>query len=366
MQRLVREWARSGLLDPAQGETLAAELRVDLRRTNPFLRAGLALFTALIVAAFVGFLMEVLEIHDKIAVAALTGIAGLACIVLADLLAGTYRCYRFGVEEALAIASVVLLGISAGELWRGKPDIGPLLVGAAGGYGLYRRFGFIYAALGGIVCLAAIPFAYDLPAAVQRSIAAAIAGAVFAAARSRRLSFGDDYPGDEFASLQAIAWAGAYGALNLQVSPGSYVVHDWFYWGTYAGTWILPVIGLRLAIRDRDRELLDVGLVLTLVTLLTNKPYLGWARHTWDPIVLGTLLIGVAIAARRWLERGPGRERRGFTAQRILDKDRTARSMLSMVSAALPAPGGAATHGEPSPSAFDGGRSGGAGGGAEF
>ena len=130
--------------------------------------------------------------------------------------------------------------------------------------------------------------------------------------------------------------------------------------------WILPIAGLRMGIRDRDRDLIDVSLVLMLVTLITNKPYLGWAQNTWDPIVFGTLLIGVAIAARRWLERGPSRERRGFTAQRILDKDRTRRSMLSMASAALPAPGGAATHAEPAPPEFGGGRSGGAGGGDTY
>lgn len=42
LQAAVREWTRSGLLDPAQGETLGAELRLSLRRTNPFLRAVLA------------------------------------------------------------------------------------------------------------------------------------------------------------------------------------------------------------------------------------------------------------------------------------------------------------------------------------
>jgi hypothetical protein len=365
MQALVREWVRSGLLEAAQGEVLAAELRVDLRRTNSFLRSGLALFTVVIVAAFVGLLMEVLEIHDKIAIAALTGVAALACIALADLLAGPYRCYRFGIEEALAVASVVLLGISAAQLWLGRPDITPLLVGAAGGYGLYRRFGFIYAALGGAVCLAAIPFQYDLAPAIQHGVAAAVAGGVFVTVRSRRLTFGDDYPGDEYGSLQAAAWAGVYVALNLQLSPRPYVAHDWFYWGTYAVIWLLPAIGLHLAIRDRDRELLDVSLVMTIVSLVTSKPYLGWSRNTWDPIVLGALSMAIAVAARRWLARGPGGERRGFTAARILDQDRAIRAMLSMASAAVPSHVGAQQV-EPAAPAFDGGRSGGAGGGDTF
>ena len=42
--------------------------------------------------------------------------------------------------------------------------------------------------------------------------------------------------------------------------------------------WILPIAGLGMGLRDRDRDLIDVSLVLMLVTLITNKPYLGWAR----------------------------------------------------------------------------------------
>jgi hypothetical protein len=366
MQELVREWVRSGLLEAAQGEALAVELRVDLKRTNPFLRGGLALFTGLIVAALVGLVAVSLNLRDKSAIAVLTGLAALACIGAADVLAGTYRCYRFGVEEALAVASVVLLCIAGAALSpSGWSEIVALGLGAAGGLALYRRFGFVYAALAAAVCVAAIPFHYDLPAALQRVAAAAVAGSIFIAARPRRLALGDDYPGDEYGHLQAAALAGVYVALNVHLSEGMYAVSGWFYWFTYLGTWILPIAGLRMGLRDRDRDLIDVSLVLTLITLLTNKAYLGWARNTWDPIVLGMLLIGMAIAVRRWLAHGPGRERYGFTAQRILDRDRTARSMLSMMSAALPAPG-AAPHPGPTAPEFSGGRSGGAGGGDTF
>ena len=367
VQDLVREWVRSGLLEATQGEALAEELRVDLRRTNPFLRGGLALFTLLIVAALVGLVAVSLGLHGDGAIATLTLLSALACIGAADVLAGAYRCYRFGVEEAFAAASVGLLCIAGGTLspsgWR---EIVALFLGGAGGSALYRRFGFVYAALAGAVCVAAIPFQFDLPAAGQRLAATAVAGSIFVAARRRRQALGEDYPGDDYGLLQAAALAGIYVALNAQLSEGRYVVSGWFYWFTYVVIWILPVIGLCLGIRDRDRELLDVSLVLTLVTLLTNKPYLGWARNTWDPILFGALLIGVAIAARRWLEHGSGRERHGFTAQRILDKDRTARSMLSMASAAMPAPGGAAAHTEPAAPEFGGGRSGGAGGGGTY
>ena len=133
--------------------------------------------------------------------------------------------------------------------------------------------------------------------------------------------------------------------------------------------WALPIAGIRLGVRDRDRELMDVSALLMLVTLLTNKAYLGLPRNTWDPIVLGILLIAIAVGVRRWLSAGTGGERRGFTAARLLEKDRAAVSRVS-IAAALGQPGvgtginpsGTAPPAEP----FGGGRSGGGGGGDRF
>src|SRR5438128_11878628 len=105
---LVREWMRSGLLSEAQGARLGEEVRPDLRRTNNFLRVVLFLFTGLIVGAALLLAVEVLEIHDGRATAVVCGIAGLLCFGLAEVLIGEFRLYRFGVEEALAVAAVVL------------------------------------------------------------------------------------------------------------------------------------------------------------------------------------------------------------------------------------------------------------------
>ena len=154
-QRLVREWTQSGLLEEPQGARLAEELRVELRRTNPFLRAGLALFTGLIVAASVTLLITFLNLRGDVPIAVTTGLAALACIGLAEYLVHEFRCYRFGIEEALAVAAVGLLSIAAGEIdvlrstssLEVLPATVALLVGGAGGFGLYRRFGFVYAAL---------------------------------------------------------------------------------------------------------------------------------------------------------------------------------------------------------------------------
>ena len=249
-----------------------------------------------------------------------------------------------------------------------------LLVGAAGGLGLYWRFGFVYAAIGSMACAAAIPFQMELPPATMHGLAAAILTAVFLVVRSKRLQYQDDYPGDEYGQLQAAALAGIYLVLNLQLGWDAFSRMrglSWgaFYWLTYVATWVLPIVGLRLGIREKDRVLMDVSLVMALVTLLTNKPYLGWPRHEWDPMLLGVFLVAVAIVVRRWLAMGPDGQRFGFTPARLLGKDSAVLTLLTAASAAFQPDASPSASRSPQDDAakpFDGGRSGGAGGGAAY
>src|SRR6185436_14638348 len=86
--------------------------------------------------------------------------------------------------------------------------------------------------------------------------------------------------------------------------------------------WCLPPVVLARGLRRKDRFVIVVGVIVAILTLVTNKPYLGWPRHTWDPMLLGALLIGVALFTRRWLTSGPGEIRHGFTARRLSSKDK--------------------------------------------
>ena len=95
-----------------------------------------------------------------------------------------------------------------------------------------------------------------------------------------------------------------------------------FYWTTWVLIWCLPPVVLARGIRQKDRFVIAVGAIVAILTLVTNKPYLGWQRHTWDPMLLGILLTGVAFFIRRWLARGPGGIRHGFTAERLSGKDK--------------------------------------------
>src|SRR5215207_6679336 len=85
-QALVRDWTESAMLDPEQGAALEGELRVDVRRTNGFLRAGLALFTAFIVAASAMLMVEVLDLNHPVSLALAMAVSAVVCLWIAHYL----------------------------------------------------------------------------------------------------------------------------------------------------------------------------------------------------------------------------------------------------------------------------------------
>lgn len=361
VQRLVEDWTKSGLLQPEQRDQMQPSLQVDLRRTNTFLRITLFLFTCLIISACAGLALVFLD--SFMAVTSLWWLA-LASAVISLLVAQTvvkaYRLYRFGVEEALAVASVVFLAIAMAQL----PDAFSTMLGFAGAtigaIGIYLRFNYTYAAVAATVLAPLVVFDYEQSDTFRRLVAFILLFTVFFLARERRDDHDPDHPADTFGLVQAVAWGGMYVIANLKVSsllsvPDGY---DAVYWTTYGVIWLLPVGGLLLAIRDRHRALLNVNIVVAIVTLLTNKAYLGAEPKPWDPILFGLLLIGIAAGVRRWLSSGPDGSRAGYVAERILASERDQLALAG--NATLLAPGAPAAHTDNS-STFGGGASGGGG-----
>jgi hypothetical protein len=188
-----------------------------------------------------------------------------------------------------------------------------------------------------------------------------------------------DYLDEVYSVVEAFLWLGIYLAINLQLSSLNLPAQWWsgtraasefgrpFYWATWVLIWCLPPIVLARGVRQKDRFVIAVGAIVAILTLVSNKPYLGWPRHTWDPMLLGILLTTVAIFVRSWLARGKGGIRHGFTAARLLAKDKNWINVGATVVAPL------APHSiTPDPQAsspdfrFGGGQSGGGGAGGDF
>lgn len=141
----------------------------------------------------------------------------------------------------------------------------------------------------------------------------------------------------------------------------------WFYWTSWVLIWCLPAVVLARGIRKRDRFVMAVGGITAILTFVFNKPYLRWPRHTWDPMLLGILLIGVALFVRRWLAHAPAGIRYGFTAARLSRKNKqwmnVSAAVLGLVTPQTITPSPEAKSAD---FHFQGGASGGGGAGGDF
>ncbi|HEY3455540.1 MAG TPA: hypothetical protein VGK64_13120 [Bryobacteraceae bacterium] len=335
---LLKDWAGEGFLTEAQYRRMEQETVCELRCTNIFLRLVLFLFTLIIMGAAAALFFVVFRLQLE---AQSTGIFLLifAAIsyVAAEFAVSRVRLYRYGIEEALAACSVGFLCAGMHAAYSPKPEGMEFLVPAAGAIAslwIWRRFGFTYAFLAAMVFVVWAPRYWTSSHSAQHLIVAALyaAGLITVAAVRSRHSF--TYLDDGYSIVEALLWLGIYLAINLQLSSVDLLGHWWggprtttefsrtFYWTTWVLTWCLPPAVLARGLRRKDRFVIAVGAIVSVLTLITNKPYLGWQRHTWDPMLLGALLIAVALFLRRWLADGPRGIRHGFTAKRLSGKDK--------------------------------------------
>ena len=341
-RNLLKDWAGEGFVTEAQYQRMEQETVCEFRRTNIFLRLVLFLFTLIIVGAaaalfFVVFLSQPTARASGVFLLIFAAISYAA----AEFAVSRARLYRYGIEEALAACSVGFLCVGMQAAFFGhyspKPGgtefLGPA-AGAIASLWIWRRFGLNYAFLAAMIFVLWLPGYWTSSHSAQHLIVAAFyaAGLMTVAAVRPRHRF--TYLNEGYSIVEALLWLGIYLAINLQLSPVNLLGRWWggsgttaefsrpFYWGTWVLIWCLPPAVLARGLRRKDRFVMAVGAIVATLTLVTNKPYLGWQRHTWDPMLLGALLIGVALLIRRWLAHGTAGVRHGFTAQRLSGKDK--------------------------------------------
>jgi uncharacterized membrane protein YgcG len=388
-RKLLTNWAGEGLLTKAQYQLLEQETVSDLRTTNIFLRLVLFFFTLISVGAavalfFVVFLSRPSAQTDGFFLLMFAAV----CYAAAELTVSLARLYRYGIEEALAVSSVGFLcvGMQAalfnGSPYSPQPHAAQFLVPAAGAVfslWIWRRFGLSYAFLAAMIFVIFLPGYWTSSHSAQHLIVAAFyaTGLISVGAVRSRHRF--DYLDEAYSLVEAFLWLGIYLAINLKLSPLDMPAHWWsdtraasefarpFYWGTWVLIWCLPPIVLARGIRQKDRFVIAVGAIVATLTLVSNKPYLGWQRHTWDPMFLGILLTGVALFIRRWLARGPSGIRHGFTAGRLSGKDKhwmnAGSTVFGLLSPHSTAPGAQTSNPD---FRFGGGHSGGGGASGDF
>lgn len=367
VERLVRDWNKSGLITDEQRDRMLPDLKVDLRRTNLFLRITLFVFGFLIVNAATGLVFINLDTNGS-SVWWVAAIFAIASYFAAQRIITQFRVYRFGIEEAFAVAAIAFMMI-AGAMWfvRNFSTLYAFGAGAIASFVVFRRFGYVYAGVAAIAFATFFIFDLEQSDTFRRLFSAILLLTVFFFSRERRQDHEWDFPADTYAMLETVAWGGLYFVTNLKITTWFSLPDEVrvFYWATYVLIWILPIAGLWLAIRDRHRWMLDLNIVMLIVTLSTNKPYLGVAQKPWDPILFGVMLIAVSLGLRRWIASGANGSRTGFVAHRLLESEKAKLALAG--TATVLAPGAPPpTAKQPPPPEFGGGRSGGAGASGSF
>jgi hypothetical protein len=350
-RNLLTQWTAEGSLSKEQYQRLEQDTVSGLRITNIFLRLVLFLFTTIGVAAAVALFFTIfLSRPSQPTIGIVLLIFAAVSYTAAEIAAAQARLYRYGIEEALAVCSVAFLCIGLDLFFfsgisRSSREIQFVVpaVGAIASLWIWYRFNLWYAFPAAMIFAIFLP-GYWTPSHTAQHVFISVlyaAGLICIAPIRSRHRY--DYLEDAYSLSEAFLWLGVYLIFNLKISAISLPSQWWgntrpasefavpFYWTTWVLIWCLPPLILARGVRQKDRLIIAVGAITTVLTLVTNKPYLGWQRHTWDPILLGIALTGVALFLRRWLALGPGGVRQGFTAARLSGKDKHAMSVGSAV-----------------------------------
>jgi hypothetical protein len=207
-----------------------------------------------------------------------------------------------------------------------------------------------------------------------------VVGVVVAGVAARRLDDGALAPSHRRAAIVVLlaAVAAVYAALNIYsldhdllqtlrpLAPQRVVPSAVLFAGAAVATAVLPLGVLAWGWRSRRTVLLDAGIVLVALSLVTLRCYVHIAPLWAVLLVSGAALVALALAVERALRRVPGGEQVGFTTDALFSDDR-GQQLLQVVPAAgtlTPTPAGAAS----AEKSFvpGGGASGGAGASEKF
>ncbi len=385
-RKKVKTWQRSGLISEEQLRLMEASTDPFVNQTNLFFRLIFFLFTWLCATAVSAFLIWLMnEPGDTVAMTILI-LFSIPLYLLAEYVIKKYSFYRYGIEEALAIASIVSLCIGCGILldkYHLDHQFGVVAVSllfAVTSFWIYLRFGFLYSALISIMALCAIPLQLSLPPTEERAFLLIILCLILLINILLDKPDIEDFRKERNTLIQACLLGTIYLAVNLRLPELVSLYFDdrsiifqpyagfspYIYWLSYILTFLIPIIGIYWGIKKSKRLILNVSLVIACLTLATNKSYLQIERYAWDPAILGIMLIFISTLITRWLSRGPNKTRYGFTAENILKPESHGINLTDLGAALTPGFVDSQQPSSQSEKYFDGGKSGGGGASRDF
>jgi hypothetical protein len=375
-----RGWRRVGAIDAATDQAI--------RQTFPdpcitpaavwrVLAAGV--LAAVIVCTFGAFSIAIRP--GPAALQVLLFLYAGACLIATDVLEASPRSARRGVAGATSLLGIAFfligLGVFLTETLKVRYDdaIDVLLIASALAWatGCWRWGSPLFAALSAISLLL---FLGRLPQARALWV---LAGAGLAGMAARRLDAARWAPSHRSGAAVVLVagLVGAYVALNVY-SLDEHLLEQLRRFGPTAiapprglfilaavATAVVPLAILVWGIRSRRTFVLDTGVVLLALSLVTLRHYVHLAP-LWAVLTLsGALLLVLGLAVERALRRAPGGDIAGFTADPLFSDERRQRALqiVPVAAAFTPAPPASA---EEKGFAGEGGRFGGGGATEKF
>lgn len=376
-----REWQRAHLIDAAAASAIERAYPDDRRRLGPVFRVLAFGFTVFAIVAALAFVMLVFTPADLgIVVLALAFGAGLWTAT--EGLKGAQRLTDAGIESATALAGTVFLSGGIAYLVDevlGIRDPAGMRLAALSALVLFAltalRWGSTVGALLATWCFGLLLALF--PLARLSWVVAALVLAVLALRGSESARLAPSHR-RACAAVLALALIGLYVALHIGSWDGQIIERGMFSsqrnaWATplplpralfKLTTALVPLVLLAYAIVTRRRLLLAIGLALGVASLITLRFYVHIAPLWVVLIAAGAGLIALALGLRDWLERGPERERGGWTTRSLAGDTARGRAVEAAIAIVAATPSANA----PEAPRFEGGggRSGGGGASADF
>jgi hypothetical protein len=304
------------------------------------------MITAVVLCSFGAFALAIRP--RDVGLGLLLWLFGAACVVATELLEASPRFARRGAAGATAFWGILLFLCGLALLLHEIPKMPSenvlrlfLLTSALMWAAACWRWGSpLFSGLSAasvFVLLAQVPFGRALWIVV---------GAVLAGVAARHLDDGALAPSHRRAAMVVLlaALAAMYVALNVYsldqdflqrlrpMAPQRVIPPAVLFTGAAVATAVLPVAVLAWGWRSRRTVLLDAGIVLLALSLITLRFYVHVAPLWAVLLVSGATLVALALAIERALRRAPGGERAGFTTNALFLDDR-GQQVLQVVAA---------------------------------
>jgi hypothetical protein len=336
--------------------------------------------TAIVLCSFGAFALAIRP--REVGLSLLLWLFGAACVVATERLEVSPRLARRGAAGATAFWGVLLFLGGLGLLLNKIPAIP--------GEDALRLFLLTSALTWAAACwrwgsplftgLSAASFFVLLAQVRFGRVLWIVVGVVLAGVAARRLDDGALAPSHRRAAMVVLlaAVAAIYVALNIYsldhdlletlqpLAPQRVVPSAVLFAGAAVATAVLPLGVLAWGWRSRRTMLLDAGIVLVALSLVTLRYYVHIAPLWAVLLVSGATLVALALAVERGLRRVPGGEQAGFTADALFSDERGQQVLQVVAVAGTLTPAAAAAASAEKSFVPGGGASGGAGASGKF